>query len=384
MHDFIVPFGPQHPAEKEPMCIRAGLEGETITELDLRFGYVHRGMEKIFEGKGIDQGIYLCERICGLCSESHSMAFTRTIEEMLGLDVPMRVRHLRSIVTELSRLHSHMIWAGFMAHEAGYETLFMYLMRERERIMDILERTTGGRVHYGINKIGTLRYDVPNAKLAKMVEDVDTTLKNIEKYVDTFRNDGTLKERLVGTGMITGIQAKRFGIVGPVARGCGINNDVRKSDPYAAYDLADFEVPTYKGCDAWSRTMVRLEELYESGKIIRQLIKDIPDEKIPAFKFTKADDGDHFARIEAPRGELFYYLKVRDSKIDRLAIRTPSMAVLPMVLKPALMGEKVSDLPIVISSLDPCFSCMERVVIVEKGKEKVYTEPDFRRKFSGR
>jgi len=380
MHDFSLPIGPINPSMKEPTCIKLDLDGNIIRHAKLQMGYTHKGIEQLLEGKKIEQALYIAQRICGICSFCHSNGFNHTIEKMLNYEAPKRVKFIRTLVTELERIQSHMLWTGFMFHEFGFETMFQYLLRDRECILDIFERVTGGRVHHAINKPKTVRYDLREQDVRFILEKMKTIEEQINRYLDIVKKDKLTKERLMGVGVITKQTARRYCLVGSTARASGFNNDIRRSHPYDAYPYLDFDVIMSKQGDAYARMIVRLMEAIESVKIIRQLMKDLPKEEIPKPQIVFIEEGVATSQVEAPRGENFYFTIIKNNKVDRIKIRTPTFATINVL--PALLENKpIGDVPVVLHSLDPCFSCMERVIVVKNDKREVLDEHGFIHKY---
>jgi len=381
MHDYTIPIGPQHPTLKEPMCLRISLDGNIIKDVAIRMGYIHKGIEKLLEGKNPDSALYISQRICGICSAAHENAYCRTIESILNFELDEKVKMLRAMMMELERLHSHILWLGVIAHEIGYETLFMYFWRERERVIDIFERITGGRVHHNFNKIKTVRYDLEYGSKKFILGRLEQINKKTLDYLKDIGSDRVIKSRLKGVGVITKNDAKKFCLIGPTARASGISCDIRKYDPpYGVYKQFDFEEILENNGDSFDRALVRIKEVIESTKIIRQILDKMPDTKVPTFALTSMPDGEGTGRVEAPRGELFYFMKIKGNKIERAKIRTPTFGYLKIVEK-ILLERRIGDIPVIIASLDPCFSCLERVLVAKDGKTEALYEADFRRKY---
>lgn len=381
MHDYTIPIGPQHPTLKEPMCFRVSLDGNIIKDVAIRMGYIHKGVEKLLEGKNPDSALYVSQRICGICSAAHENAYCRTMESILRFEPEEKVKLLRAIMMELERLHSHILWLGVIAHEIGYETLFMYFWRERERIIDIFEKMTGGRVHHNFNKIKTVRYDLEEGSKKFILERLDLISEKTLEYLKEIRTDRVIKSRLKDVGVICKGDAKKFCLIGPTARASGVSCDIRKYDPpYGVYKKFDFEEILENNGDSFDRTLVRIREVIESTKIIRQALKMMPNTKIPPFTFTSIPDGEGTGRVEAPRGELFYYIKMKDNKIERAKMRTPTFGYMKIAEK-ILLEREIGDIPVIVGSLDPCFSCLERVLVAKNGKTEAFSESAFRRKY---
>jgi Ni,Fe-hydrogenase III large subunit len=380
MHDYVMPYGPQHPSLKEPLNLALELDGDHITGVHLRLGYVHRGVEKIFEGKDVQKVLYLAEHTCGICSYAHSSACTRAMEQILGLEAPPRARLLRTIVAELERLHSHLLWAGFAMHEIGFQSLFMLFWRERERVLDALEDITGGRVHHNYNKLGSVRYDLPKGAEKKVAEKLDELEANLPDLDREMKKNNVVRARLKRVGHVSKHDALGYGLVGPMARGSGVDCDIRKSDPYAAYAEVKFKEVIEKDGDAFARAKVRLAELRESISIIRQCLTLLPEKRIAKWAWPPIKSGRGFGRVEAPRGEDFHYYEVKNNIVTRGKIRTPTLANIG-ILEKLLVGSEMGDTPVIVSSFDPCIGCLERTLVIDNGKREWVSEQEFRRKY---
>ncbi|MFH0929412.1 MAG: nickel-dependent hydrogenase large subunit [Candidatus Aenigmatarchaeota archaeon] len=381
-HDYTLPIGPQHPTLKEPMCLRISLDGNIIKDVNIRMGYTHKGIEKVMEGKNPDSALYTSQRICGICSAAHENAYCRTVEGILKYEPEEKVKLIRALMMELERLHSHILWLGVIAHEIGYETMFMYFWREREKIIDIFEKLTGGRVHHNFNKIKTVRYDLEDGSKKFILERIESVDRRIQDYLKEIKTDKVIKARLKDVGIITKKDAKRYCLIGPNARASGVSCDIRKFDPpYGIYKKFEFKEVLASNGDSFDRTYVRIAEVLESNKIIRQILDMLPSKQIPKFLITNVPDGEGTGRVEAPRGELFYYMKFNDGKIERVKMRTPTFAYLKIAEK-ILLEREIGDIPVIIGSLDPCFSCLERVLVAKDGKVESNCESEFRRKYA--
>jgi len=377
-------LGPQHPAIKEPIFLKLRVDGGRVAQAQVNTGYIHRGIEKLMEGKTVTQTINAVERICGICSFVHQNAFTRAVESGMNLECNGKVRFSRTIVGELERIHSHLLWGGVMLHEIGLETLFMYFWRERERVLELFELLTGGRVHHTFNAVGTVNKDFSEAELGKVADYMGGLEKFTVGIKPEIRKSGVMQERYEGVGTLSKGRAKKFCVVGPPARAAGVKFDVRKEAPYDAYGDVDFKVVTdTRGC-AMSRTLLRLDEVIQSAGIIRQCVDDFPFKlKLPPMTWPKIEALEATGRCEAPRGEDFHYLKVADDKVERLKIRTPTFANLA-IYAPLLEGVDVADVPVIVESLDPCFACMDRVLVVEDDCERVMSGVKIWRQYHGR
>jgi len=366
MDKVVIPVGPQHPALKEPESFRVILEGEKIVGVTLRLGYNHRGIEKACEERTYIQDLYLIERVCGICSHSHSTCFVQAVETIAGVEVPKRALYIRTLVGELERIHSHLLWLGVAGHEIGFDTLFMYSWRDREIVMDILADLTGNRVNYGINTYGGVKRDISKEQLQKILKAMDTLEERTKYYIQVATEEITLMKRLSNVGRLPKADVETLDAVGPVARASGVDRDVRRDDPYAAYNEVSFKVITVNNEDVYGRTLVRVGELMESYSIIRQIISNMPDGPISVKVPRKIPEGEAFSRYEAPRGEDVHYVKSNGSdKPERVKVRAPTLANVKAMLK-MLENYNLADLPIIVAAIDPCFSCTDRAISIKK------------------
>jgi NADH-quinone oxidoreductase subunit D len=358
-----IPIGPQHPALKEPACFDVTIEGERIVRLNAKVGYNHRGIEKACEQRTYLNSLYLIERICGICSHSHATAFLQCVEEVAGLQVPKRALYIRTLIAELERIHSHLLWLGVAGHEIGFDTLLMYSWRDREVVMDLLAALTGNRVNYGINTIGGVRRDVTPGQVAEILKGVDILEERTKYYIQIATEDVVLAKRLASVGSLSHDDAVRLGAVGPVARASNVDQDARRDDPYAAYGELDFKVVTDNHCDVYGRALVRVGELMESCKIIRQVLNNLPEGPIAVKAPRKIPAGEAVTRYEAPRGEDVHYVRGNGTdKPERVKVRAPTLANVQAVSK-MLENNYLADVPIVIAAIDPCFSCTDRMIV---------------------
>ena len=354
----IIPFGPQHPVLPEPIHLDLVLEDEKVVEAIPSFGFIHRGLEKLAEKKDFAEFTFVAERICGICSYIHGMGYCQCVEQVLGLEIPPRARMLRVIWSELSRIHSHMMWLGLLADAFGFENLFMACWRLREGVLDVIEETTGGRVIFGAAKVGGCRRDVADDLLKRIPAQLAAVEEQLRDITDVFRDDYSVRQRLCGVGILSGQQAFDLGAVGPVLRGSGHASDTRQ-EGYAAYDQLPFEPVVETGGDCWARTMVRIREIYQSFDLLRMALPRVPAGPVEV-KVTGAPNGEYFARLEQPRGEVIYYIKGSGRKsLDRFRVRTPTFANIPPLLH-MLQGCQLADVPVIVLTIDPCISCAER------------------------
>lgn len=359
MANSVIPFGPQHPVLPEPLHLKLVMEDEKIIEAIPSIGYVHRGLEKLTETKEYTKNIFIVERICGICSFMHALAYCQGIESLMDIVVPRRAEFLRVIWSELHRMHSHLLWLGLLADSFGFESLFMQVWRERERIMDIMEETAGSRVIISTNRIGGTKRDIDEEKQKKILNVLDILEKSMTKVEKVFFNDYTVKHRLKGIGVLKKDEARVLGAVGPIARASGISEDLRMTG-YSGYKYLDFKPIVADEGDCFARTYVRFKELYQSMDLIRQCMKLIPEGEF--FINTKGNlpKGEIVSRVEQPRGEVLYYIRTNGGKnLERLRIRTPTFANIPVLLK-LLPENQLANVPILILTIDPCISCTER------------------------
>lgn len=354
----VIPFGPQHPVLPEPIHLKLVMQDEKIVDAIPAIGYVHRGLEKLTETKEFTQNVFIVERICGICSCMHAQAYCQGIESLMNIEIPGRAKYLRVIWAELHRMHSHLLWLGLLADAFGFESLFMQVWRNREKVMDIMEETAGSRVIISANIVGGTRRDISKEMLVKISVIIDEIKEDLQQVEAAFLNDHTVKHRLVGVGVLTKEDAYTLGACGPMARASGIKQDLRTLG-YAAYGELDFEPVVETDGDSYARTVVRLKEVYQSINLVKQAIAKIPEGEI-AVPVKGNPTGEVASRVEQPRGEVLYYLRANGTKtLDRLRIRTPTFANIPALLQ-MLPGSQLADVPILILTIDPCISCTER------------------------
>jgi formate hydrogenlyase subunit 5 len=352
--------GPQHPALIEPEKFSLKVDGEIVKEVTPRIGYVHRGIEKAAEKRTYLQDIYLVERICGICNACHATCFCQTVEAIMAMDSPPRAKYLRTIILELNRIHSHMLLLGHTGLEIGYESLFQYMWRDRESVMDTMELLTGNRVIASFITIGGVRRDLKEEHIPRIKTGLTALKERMSFYKQLFDRDLTLRMRTKNVGVLSESDALKLCVVGPVARGSGVKMDVRKDEPYAAYGEIPFKMITYSEGDSWARLMVRLDEISESIDIITYALENLPKGPYRVRVPRIVPVGEAVNRVEAPRGELFYYVKSNGTAYpERVKVRTPTFSNIPSFMKIA-EGGNIADVPASFVSLDPCFSCTDR------------------------
>jgi len=365
-----IPFGPQHPALKEPENFIFEVDGDIVVKVKPRIGYNHRGIEKALELRTYIQNLYLVERICGICSDAHTTCYTQAIEDLLNVEAPPRARYIRTIIAELERIHSHSLWLGLAAHEIGFDTLFMHIWRDREVVLDLLERISGNRIHYAMNTIGGVRRDLTAGMTAKIKKGLDFLEERFRYFLKFMEGEETILKRTVGVGILKPREAVELCAVGPTLRASGIKNDVRSDDPYAAYDEIPLNVIVHEGCDVLSRILVRCGEILESINIIRYCLDHIPGGMIRVRVPMAVPPGEVVSRVEAPRGELIHYAKSNGTtRPERYKVRSPTLGNIPALCK-MLLNQHIADIPIVLAGIDPCFACMDRMAFKDINRNK--------------
>ncbi len=355
----IIPFGPQHPVLPEPIHLDLVIEDEKVVQAIPNIGFIHRGLEKLVQKRDFTDYGYVVERICGICSYIHGMSYYEVIEHIMGIEVPERAKYLRTIWSEMSRIHSHLLWLGLLADGFGFEALFYQCWRLREKVLDMFEASTGGRVVFSVNTIGGVLKDMDSSMLKSFVDIFQDMDKEIHKCCDTFLKDYTVETRLKDVGILTKENAVLLGAVGPTMRGSGIAVDTRKKFSYAAYDKLDFEPCVANEGDSFARCAVRIDEVYQSIDLIRQAVDKIPAGEI-ITPYKGKPNGEFMFRAEQPRGEAIYYGKANGTNhLERFRIRTPTFANITPLLN-ILAGCQLADVPILVLTIDPCISCTER------------------------
>ncbi len=371
-HKVVIPIGPYHPLQEEPEFFRLYTEGEHVVDIDIVIGYMHRGIEELAEHKHFDQVAFLVERICGICSSSHPYAFVLAVEDIMGGEVnvvPERALYIRTIIDELQRIHSHLLWLGLAGHFIGYNTVWMWAWKYREPVLDMFEMICGNRNHYGMSKIGGVRRDIKDEDIPIIKKALDDLVPAVDMFKGAVMDDPVIQARLKGIGILTNQQAIDWCVVGPTARASGIIIDVRRDDPYGAYDRVDWNVIVEKDGDVFAKTKVRILELYESITIIRQCLNKMPKGEIDAnIKDVPAGEG--IGRVEAPRGECFHYVRSDGTNRPiRLKIRAPSYMNVASN-KASAVGGTISDAALTLAAVDPCYCCTERLIVLDKATDK--------------
>ena len=358
----IIPIGPYHALQEEPEFFKLHVEGEQVVHLDIELGYNHRGIEKLSESKDFEETIFMVERICGICSTSHPIACVQAIEEAGEIEVPERALFIRSTIAEMERLHSHLLWLGLAGHFLGFNTIWMWAWRFREDLLNILELITGNRNHYGMMKPGGVRRDI----LPESIPEIGKMLDGLKGPIDMFRgavlDDPLLHARTQGVGVLTKQQAIEFGALGPTARASGVDIDVRRDHPHAAYGLVDWNVITRDNGDVFDKAVVRILEMFESIKIIEQCLQRLKTPNGPIDSNPPhVEPGEGIGHYEAPRGEVFHYIRSDGSNRPvRHKVRAPSFMNVPTNTV-TVLGATVADATIILAAVDPCYCCTERM-----------------------
>jgi len=362
----LIPIGPYHPLQEEPELFKLYCDGEIVRDIKWETGYNHRGIEKLSESKTYEQVFFLVERICGICSTSHPFAFANAVEEIVGIEPTNRAKYIRSIIGELERIHSHLLWVGLAGHFLGYNTVFMWAWKYREPILDLFEMITGNRNSYAMFKVGGVRRDIEESKIPAVQKILDEFKKKNDLLTGAVMDDPVIHARTKGVGVLTKQDIMDYAAVGPTARASGVAIDVRKDDPYAAYPLVNWKLITAEAGDVFAKAEVRLLEMYESISIIEQCLNGLKKEKEGdiTVKVNEIPEGVGHGRAEAPRGEVFHFVMSDGSNSPvRHKIRAPSYVNIA-TFKKSCIGQTISDATISLAAVDPCYCCTERLAVV--------------------
>ena len=378
---YTIPVGPIHPALKEPIRLDLGVDGEEIVDVDVIMGQVHRGIEWLGMNRNNPiQNIYLAERVCGICNICHPFAYVMAVEQAAGITPPERSEYIRVITAEMERIHSHLLWAGVAAHEIGFDSVFYLVWRVREEIMDLIEYVTGNRVTKAMFQIGGVRRDISEEQFPRIRRSLNYYKAIFGQLKTVFLDDRTIRMRTRNVGILKTEDALKLLAVGPTARASGVAKDVRQDQAYSAYADLDIKAITpdvLTGSivgDVYDRIVVRLLEVKQSVEIIERCLEEMPagavlvEPKIAKVLNTlKKAEGEGVGRAEAPRGEVIHYVRLEAGR-ETLAtwkIRAPTyvnLVSIPTILK----GGQIADVPIAFASIDPCMSCTNRAVVVDR------------------
>lgn len=360
-----VPIGPQHPSLDEPGSFTITLEGERVRGAQIEIGYNHRGLEKTCESRTYVQDLYIIERVCGICSHAHTTAYCMAVEGLAGVEAPPRAQYVRLIAAELERLHSHLLWLGVAGHEVGFDTLFMLSWRDRESVLDLMAVLGGNRINYGINCLGGVRRDIDGKLASDILRTMDELEKEIVNFIKIATTEATLRARLKNVGRLSREDCLLYGAKGPVARAAGINDDIRAIEPYGAYRDIAVQVVTDEHADVYGRTKVRLREMLESIRLIREAVARLPAGELAVRVPRRIPAGEILVRVEAPRGEDMHYVRANGADMpDRIRVRAPSECNWHG-MQHMLEGGYLSDVPITIAAIDPCYSCTDRAIVLQ-------------------
>ncbi|HHS50592.1 MAG TPA: NADH:ubiquinone oxidoreductase [candidate division Zixibacteria bacterium] len=379
MKKTILPIGPFHPLLEEPEFFTFHLDGETVIDVDVRIGYNHRGHEKLATGLTWDQVPFLVERICGICSTSHPYAYVLAVEDMLGIEPPPRGKYIRSLIGEMERIHSHLLWLGLAGHFIGYNTVWMWAWRYREEILDACELLSGNRNHYAMCRVGGARRDVSQKALDFTMKALDTNEKSTKMFLGAVADDPVIHKRLKGVGILTKEDAIAYCATGPTSRPSGVRWDIRETDPYDAYgeslEAGAWKVIVTENGDVFDKAVVRVLETLESIYLCRWLIENMPDGDFQVVP-GEMHEGEGCGHHEAPRGEVFHYVRSDGSnKPIRHKVRAPTFSNLP-TYKASCPGEQIADVALITAAIDPCYCCTERVGVIAGGKHSSLTQDD--------
>lgn len=367
-----IPLGPFHPLLEEAEFFDIKVEGEKVVDIEMETGWMHRGHEKISETKSYTQSIFLVERICGICSTSHPFAAAHAMEDVDNVEIPERAKYIRIFIGEMERIHSHLLWLGLAGHFIGYDTLWMWAWRYREPVLQIFEKVSGNRNHYAMFRVGGVGRDFDNALIREIHPTLDMIEKKMLMIAGAAQDDPVLRSRLKGVGVLTKEDAINYCAVGPTARASGVDIDVRRDDPFE-YELVDFPVRVLPNGDVYDKLVVRVLEIIDSVHIVRQCLEAFP--KVGGEYLNKVkhiSPGEGIGRYEAPRGEVFHYIRSDGSNRPlRHKVRAPSFSNIP-TYKASCVGIPLADALITLAAVDPCYCCTERSIrVVDKNNKKL-------------
>ncbi len=360
---FILNMGPQHPSTHGVFRMRVTLDGEVIVDVEPVIGYLHRGIEKLAEGRTYTQNIPLTDRLDYLASMTNNFAYVLAVEKLAGINVPERAEYLRIIVSEMMRISSHLMGVGFFLNDLGaMMTPVLYMWREREKILDLFEMVCGQRLTYNYMRIGGVSHDIPEEFLPALKRFVSEMPGYIDEYEQLLSENEILLARTKGVGILSKDLAINIAASGPVLRASGVKWDIRRADPYSIYDRFDFDIPVASTGDCYDRYWIRIQEMRQSVRILEQAIAQLPEgaTRSDVPNLLRPPVGEVYSRIEAPKGELGFYL-VSDNSIApyRFHIRPPELINLT-ALRDMVIGWKVADLIIIFGSIDVCLGEIDR------------------------
>jgi len=361
--ELVINMGPQHPSTHGVLRVVLRLDGEKVVDADVVIGYLHRGVEKLSENRSWEQIILLTDRLDYVSAASSNIGYCETVEKLMSIEVPRRAKYVRTILGELQRIASHLLWLGTHAMDTGAMTVFLYAFRERELILDLFEEFCGARLTYNAIRIGGLPQDLPPAWDRKVLEFCRILDGKLDEYEELLTHNRIWLERTTGVGVLSAQEALELGLSGPPLRGSGVSRDVRKDEPYAAYAEMQFDIPIGTNGDTYDRYLVRMEEFRQSLRIIRQGVEGLPEGpivgKVP--RLIKPPAGETYHAIESPKGELGFFI-VSDGKSThpyRFRVRPPSFCNL-QALRRMVRGHLIADVVALIGSLDVVLGEVDR------------------------
>ncbi len=361
--ELLINMGPQHPSTHGVLRLVLTIDGETIVDCDCVIGYLHSSLEKIAERKTYRQYTTYTDRYDYLNALGNNLVYVEAVERLLGIEVPERCRYIRTILAEMNRLASHLLYFATLGLDVGATTVFLHCFRERELLLDLFEHTTGQRLLYNYLRIGGVRNDLPPDFVDGLKAFLKLFPKRLEEYNKLLTRNRIFRARMEGVGVIDAETARSYGCSGPVIRGCGVEYDIRKVAPYAAYEEFEFDIPTFPEGDAMARHLVRVEEMRQSCRILEQAIAKLPSgpvraEKVP--RVIRPPEGEIYHRVESPRGELGCYIMSDGSdKPYRLHWRGPSYYNL-QAFKEMVKGQLIADVVAILASIDIVLADIDR------------------------
>lgn len=371
----IIPIGPYHPLQEEPEFFTLTVEGEKVVDIDVKVGYNHRGIEKLSEMKTFDQSTFLVERICGICSTSHPFAFVRAVEDIIQMEVPERAKFIRTIIAEGERIHSHLLWFGLAGHFLGYNTVYMWVWKLREEILDVMEILSGNRNNYAMFKPGGVRRDIKSEDIPMCIKKIDSIVPTLEMLKKAVIDDPVIHARTKGIGILSKEDSINYCALGPTSRASGVARDVRKDSPYGVYDRMQWDMIVTQNGDVFDKVVVRILEVLESIKIMKWCLRNLPKGEIDA-NIKDIPPGEGIGYVEAPRGEVFHYVRSDGTNRPvRHKVRAPTFMNLP-TYKATVVGETISDATIILAAIDPCYCCTERMAVRNHKGKKIYNGED--------
>jgi len=356
-----ITIGPFHPELEESVYFKlVADENRTVTQVEIINGFIHRGMESLVTQKNFMQNLILTERVCSLCSNNHPFAYALAVEKISGVKVPPRAEALRVIADEVKRVASDLFNLAMLTHLAHHHELMKDTMNAREHMQDLKEIIWGNRMDMSANQLTGVKYDLNEEKIKLILEIIALVEPQVNMLQDRYENDESIRAKTIGVGVLPYEEALELGVTGPVARGSGINNDVRVVAPYSLYGELKPKVTLRDGCDVHSRAMARFGDIVEAIRMIKEVVTSLPEGDTYVEKRPHIPAGETVVRVEAPRGELIYYLKTDGSqKPQRMKWKVPTFTNWE-ALKVMILGDKVDNVTMILNSIDPCISCTER------------------------